>query len=175
MTKTLLPTLLLSSILMACSGGNNTVENSAIEKSSATTDQLTNEVEQSKALLLAKWQGPYQGVPAFDKVSLVGLSAAIEEGMKINLAEIEAIANNAESPTFENTIVAMEKTGYALDRVFTYYRIWSSNQSSPEFREIQAEMAPKLSAFFSKINQNQALFARVQAVYNSDEVKSLTP
>ncbi len=95
--------------------------------------------------------------------------------MKINLAEIEAIANNTAAPTFENTIVAMEKTGYDLGRVFTYYGIWSSNQSSPEFRKIQAEMAPKLSAFFSKIRQNEKLFTRVQAVYNSDEVKTLTP
>ena len=126
-------------------------------------------------MLLAKWQGPYQGVPAFDKVALIGLIPAIAEGMKINLAEIEAIANNSAAPTFENTIVAMEKTGYDLDRVFTYWGIWSSNQSSPEFRKIQAEMAPKLSAFFSKIRQNEKLFIRVQTVYNSDEAKTLTP
>ena len=164
-------------MLMACTGENTTVENTT-----AKTDKVEpkvaakiSEVEQSKALLLAKWEGPYQGVPEFDKVSLIGLIPAMEEGMKINLAEIDVIANNPEAPTFENTIVAMEKTGDDLGRVFTYYGIWSANKSSPEFRKIQAEMAPKLSAFSSKINQNKKLFARVAAVYNSDEVKTLTP
>ena len=58
-----------------------------------------------KDLLLAKWQGPYQGVPAFDKVTLAGLIPAMEQGMAANLAEIELIANNPQAPTFENTIV----------------------------------------------------------------------
>jgi len=179
MKKALISTFLLSSILMACTGENTAVENTIAkaektEKTEAKIVKNVNEVEQSKALLLEKWQGPYQGVPSFDKVSLIGLISAIEEGMKINLAEIETIANNPEAPTFENTIVAMEKTGDDLGRVFTYWGIWRSNQSSPEFREIESEMAPKLSAFNSKINQNEVLFARVQAVYNSDEVETLT-
>ncbi|MBU2926148.1 M3 family metallopeptidase [Colwellia sp. 1_MG-2023] len=177
MKKTIVSTFLLSSILMACTGTNSTVEKTAAEAKLAVMSAAENasDVEQSKALLLAKWEGPYQGVPAFDKVSLAGLIPAMEEAMKINLAEIDAIANNPQAPTFENTIVAMERTGKDLARVFTYYGIWRSNESSPEFREIQAKMAPTLSAFFSKINQNEALFARVQAVHNSDEVKSLTP
>lgn len=176
MKKTLLSTFLLSSLLMACTGENTAVENTTAKTDKAETKitENNNEVAQAKDLLLAKWQGPYQGVPEFDKVSLIGLIPAIEEGMKINLDEIDAIANNTEAPTFENTIVAMERTGSDLDRIFTYWGIWSSNQSSPEFRKIQAEMAPKLSAFFSKINQNEKLFNRVQAVYNSDEVKGLT-
>ncbi|MDP7591560.1 MAG: M3 family metallopeptidase [Litorilituus sp.] len=176
MKKTLLSTLLLSCLLTACNNEKITVENTSAKADNPhiTETEKADEIAQAKALLLAKWQGPYQGVPAFDKVTLKGLIPAIEEGMKINLAEIEAIAHNPDSPTFENTIVAMESTGKDLGRVFTYWGIWSSNQSSPEFREIQAEMAPRLSAFFSKINQNEKLFSRVQAVYNSDEVKSLT-
>jgi peptidyl-dipeptidase Dcp len=58
--------------------------------------------------------------------------------------------------------------------VFTYYGIWSSNNSTPEFRKIQQEMAPIISAFSSKIIQNKNLFERVQAVYRSEELKSLT-
>lgn len=177
MKKTIISTLILSSLLTACNNDDAAVENTVAKAENAQTEitEKVDEVAQAKALLLAKWEGPYQGVPAFDKVSLKGLIPAIEEGMKLNLAEIEAIANNPESPTFENTIVAMESTGDELGRVFTYWGIWSANQSSPEFRKIQAEMAPKLSAFFSKINQNEKLFSRVQAVYNSEEVKSLTP
>ena len=181
MNKKLISTLLLSSLLAACSEKSNTAENQVVDNTAAKPEQSQvsevtsdSEVEQAKALLLAKWQGPYQGVPAFDKVSLIGLIPAMEEAMATNLSEIDAIANNTAEPTFENTIVAMEKTGKDLDRVFTYYGIWRSNESTPEFRKIQEEMAPKLSAFFSKINQNAKLFSRVQAVNNSDVVKTLT-
>jgi peptidyl-dipeptidase Dcp len=174
MKKKLLSTVLLSSLLMACS--NNTVVESASISAQTSTGAAVNvnEIAPAKALLLAKWQGPYQGVPAFDKVSLIGLIPAMQAAMKINLAEIDVIANNTEAATFENTIVAMEKTGDDLARVFTYWRIWSNNQSSAEFRQIQQQMAPKLSAFFSKINQNEQLFSRIQTVYNSSDVKLLS-
>jgi peptidyl-dipeptidase Dcp len=177
MKKALLSTFLLSSVLMACTSDNTSVE------SKSTTDTKNkievavnaNKIEQAKALLLANWQGSYQGTPAFDRVSLLGLIPAIQAAMQMNLDEIDVIANNTHAPTFENTIVAMEKTGRDLERVMTYWGIWSSNKSSPEFRKIQAEMAPKLSGFFSKINQNKKLFTRIQTVYSSDEVKMLTP
>ncbi|MBL4764886.1 MAG: M3 family metallopeptidase [Colwellia sp.] len=175
MKKKLLSTVLLSSLLMACSSDNTAVESaSRSDTASKGVAVKVNEIAPAKALLLAKWQGPYQGVPAFDKVSLSGLIPAMQAAMKINLAEIDAIANNTEAATFENTIVAMEKTGDDLARVFTYWRIWSHNQSSAKFRQIQQQMAPKLSAFFSKINQNEKLFTRIQTVYNSDDVKLLS-
>ena len=126
-------------------------------------------------ILLAEWVGPYGGVPAFDKMDLVALKPALEAGMAENLAEIDAIANNPEPPTFDNTILAMERSGRDLDRVFSYWGIWSANRSSPEFREIQQEMAPKLSEFRSKITQNEKLFARIKSVYESEEMKSLRP
>jgi len=123
----------------------------------------------SDNVLLQPWTGPYGGLPAFDRMSLTDLKPALEQGMEANLAEIEAIANNPEAPTFENTIVAMERSGNDLGRVYSYYGIWSSNVSSPEFREIQAEMAPKLSEFNSKITQNEKLFARIKAVYEASK------
>lgn len=123
----------------------------------------------SDNVLLQPWTGPYGGLPAFDQMSLTDLKPALEQGMEANLAEIEAIANNPEAPTFENTIVAMERSGNDLGRVYSYYGIWSSNVSSPEFREIQAEMAPKLSEFNSKITQNEKLFARIKAVYEASQ------
>jgi len=125
--------------------------------------------------LLAEWTGPYGGVPAFDKMDLEALKPALEAGMAANLEEIAAIATNPEPPTFENTILAMERSGRVLDRVFTYWRIWGSNRSTPEFRKIQREMAPRLSEFRSKITQNAALFARIKAVYEAAETKSLRP
>jgi peptidyl-dipeptidase Dcp len=119
------------------------------------------------------WTGSYNGVPNFDAMTLEDLKPALNQAMAINLIEIENIANQSTSPNFDNTIVALERTGKVLDRVFTYYGIWSSNLSSPEFRNIQQEMAPIMSAFFSKVSQNQALFNRIKAVYENLESSTL--
>ena len=125
--------------------------------------------------LLAEWTGPFGGVPAFDRMQVADIKPALEAGMAANLAEIDAIVNDPAAPTFENTIVALEKAGDPLGRAFTYYGIWSNNMSSPEFREVQREMAPKLAEFNSKITQNAALFARVRAVYEGPEFATLRP
>ena len=129
----------------------------------------TNTNLMSDNLLIQEWTGPYEGVPAFDKMDVNSIKTAIEEGMELNLAEIEAIADNTEVSTFENTIVAMESAGKALDRVFKYYGIMSANTSSPEFRAVQTELAPKLSDFRSKISQNEKLFQRIKTVYEASK------
>jgi peptidyl-dipeptidase Dcp len=108
-------------------------------------------------------------------MDLAALKPALEMGMAKSLEEIDAIAGNPDPPTFENTIVAMEGSGRELDRVFSYWGIWRSNRSTPEFREVQNEMVPKLSEFQTKIIQNEKLFARIKAVYEGDEMKSLRP
>ncbi|MFQ5527932.1 MAG: M3 family metallopeptidase [Thermoanaerobaculia bacterium] len=126
-------------------------------------------------VLLEEWTGPYGGVPAFDKMAIEDLKPALEAGMAENLEEIDVIAGNPEPPTFENTILAMERAGRDISRVFTYWGIWRSNRSTPEARKVQQEMAPKLSEFGSKITQNQALFDRIRAVYESEEKEALRP
>lgn len=147
--KTICTALLISFLFLGSCTTN--------EKESMNTDNI----------LMTEWTGPYGGVPAFDKMNLADVKPALEKGMEMSLAEIDEIANNPEAPTFENTIVAMERSGKELDRVFTYYGILSSNMSSPEFREIRTEMAPKLSEYTSKISQNAKLFERIKAVYES--------
>ena len=133
----------------------------------------TNSTTGQDNILLQEWTGPYGGVPAFDKMEVADIQSAVEYGMEENLKEIEAIANNEAAPTFENTIEAMERSGAYLDRVFSYYGILSSNMSSPEFREVQAVLAPKLSEFSSKINQNEALFKRIKTVYDNAQENPL--
>jgi len=127
----------------------------------------TNLKNNTNNILLKEWTGPYDGTPAFDKMQISDIKDAIEKGMALNLEEIDAIANNEEAPTFENTIEAMERAGSDLGRVFTYYGTFGSNVSSPEFREVQRELAPKLSEFNSKISQNAKLFERIKTVYES--------
>ncbi len=116
--------------------------------------------------ILAEWTGPFDGVPAFDKVKLDDLKPALEWGMHVQLKEIDVITANSEAPTFANTFIPLERAGAELDQAFTYWGIWSSNNSSPEFRAIQTEMGPKISEFSSKITQNEALFKRIETVYN---------
>lgn len=127
----------------------------------------SNEIRTYTNPLLKEWTGPYGGVPAFDQMNIDDIMPAFEKGMAENLADIEAIANNPEPPTFENTIVALEKSGQALSRGFPYFGVWSSNVSSGEFRKIQGQLAPKFSEMSSKIQQNKKLFQRVKAVYEN--------
>ena len=125
--------------------------------------------------LLENWAGPYGGVPPFDRVKIEYFKPALETAMAENLLEVERIANDKAAPTFANTIVAMERAGQTLDRVSTIYGVWGSTMANPEFQVVQREMAPKLAAFNDKIAQNEPLFKRVQAVYNSPAKKKLTP
>src|SRR5437762_12346192 len=93
--------------------------------------------------LLGEWAGPYGGVPPFDKVQIALFKPALEAAMAENLKEIDNITRVRSAPTFENTIVTLEKAGHTFDRVATVYGIWSGTMSSPDFQVVQREMAPK--------------------------------
>ena len=123
--------------------------------------------------MLKPWEGPYQGIPAFDRVKVADVKPAMLKAMELSLEEMEAIASNSEPPTFENTIEEMERSGAPLDRAFAYYGVFSSNLSSPEFREVQSELAPLFSEFQSKITQNEALFQRVKTIYKNSKDEPL--
>ena len=125
--------------------------------------------------LLVKWTGPYGGVPPFDKVRVEHFKPALEAAMEEARREIAAIANEPAAPTFENTIAAMESAGKTLDDVETLYGIWNSTLSGPELQAIQREMAPKMAAFSDEITQNEKLFQRIEAVYQSPDKAKLTP
>ncbi|HKQ53959.1 MAG TPA: M3 family metallopeptidase, partial [Pyrinomonadaceae bacterium] len=125
--------------------------------------------------LLAKWSGPYGGVPPFDQVKVADFKPALEAAMAERLTEVERLAASTEKPTFENTIAALERTGRALDRVQTVYGVWGSTMNGPEFQTVQREMAPRLAAFNDRITQNEPLFRRIEAVYNSPDKSKWTP
>ena len=115
----------------------------------------------------------FGGVPAFDKMSPELVKEAMLKGMEMSLEDIDKIANNLDAPTFENTIEEMERSGKLLNDVKSYYGILSSNMSSPEFRKIQSELAPKLSEYSSLISQNEKLFKRVSAIYEDSKTNPL--
>src|SRR5262249_7888537 len=114
---------------------------------------------------------PYQA-PPFDKIKDSDFQPAIEEGMKQELVEVEAIANSSAPPTFANTFEAMEKSGQLLRRVQRVFGGLAQSNTNPALQKIQTEMAPKLSRHRDAIVLNPKLFARVRAVYDQrDKLK----
>ncbi len=141
-----------------------------LQANSQEQNQATNTMDN---ILLAEWSGPYAGVPAFDKMKVELVKPAMLKAMDAHLAEIDKITQNPEPATFANTIVPFEDSGDLLSRVFTYYGIFSSNISSPEFREVQRELSPEISEYSSKISQNTALFERIKTVYENSQENPL--
>ena len=141
----------------------------------ANTTTNTSHAVTDENPLLANWEGPYGGVPPFDRVQIPLFKPALEAAMAERLAEIQKIAGDPAPPTFDNTIVALERTGRTIDRVETLYGVWGSTMASPEYQVVQREMAPRLAAANDEITQNEALFKRIEAVYNSPEKAKLKP
>lgn len=111
--------------------------------------------------------------PDFNKIKFEHFAPAFERGMAEHMAEIEAIANNSEQPTFENTIVAMEKSGAILNRVSSVFYNLSSSHSNDDIRALQAELAPKMAAHSDNISLNANLFARVKSLYEQRDELNL--
>ena len=107
----------------------------------------------------------YFKYPPFDKIKNAHYAPAFGKGMEEQLAEIEAIADQSDAPTFENTIVAMEKSGQMLNRVATVFYSLASAHTNDSLEVIRSEMAPKLSAHSDKILLNSKLFDRIRTLY----------
>lgn len=149
---------------------------SALAQSTPSNPAATGgQVQISLPPLLAEWPGPYGGVPPFEQVRVADFTGAFEAAMQATRAEIKAITENPAPPTFANTIAALEASGRAFGRVRAVYGVWRSNLSSTEFQVVEREMEPKLAAFEDELTQNEPLFRRIEAVYQSDEKARLTP
>ena len=107
----------------------------------------------------------YMKYPEFDKIKNKHYTPAFEKGMADHMAEIDAIAERADSPTLENTIISMEKSGALLDRVATVFFSLTSANTNDAMEKIRSEMAPKLSAHSDQILLNGKLFHRVKTIY----------
>ncbi len=111
---------------------------------------------------------PYH-VPPFDQIKVEHFMPAFEQGMAEHKKEVEAIANNPEAPTFENTIEALEKSGALLNRVANVFFNLTGTISNEEIRKIQSEISPKLSQHQDDIYLNDKLFKRIEAIYEQRE------
>ncbi len=113
--------------------------------------------------------------PDFLKISDVDYAPAFEQAMDIHNAEVAAIVNNPEAPTFDNTIVALETSGRMLNRVAAVFYALTGANTNDTLQAVDTEISPKLSAHGDAITLNPELFARVKAVYNNRARMSMTP
>ncbi|HWZ64075.1 MAG TPA: M3 family metallopeptidase [Steroidobacteraceae bacterium] len=113
--------------------------------------------------------------PQFDKVHDADYLPAIEAGMRAQLKEVAAIAHNRQPPTFDNTIVALERSGQLLDRATTVFYNLSSCNTDPAMQKVETQVAPKLAAHQDAIFLDPALWARVDALYQKRASLKLDP
>ena len=123
--------------------------------------------------LLSEFNTPHNIAP-FADITIDNYRAGMLLGMDEQKKEIEAITNNGEAPTFENTVVALDQCGQLLRKVRGTFSPLSSSNSTEEMRALQKEMSPLFSAHNDDIYLNEQLFARVKAVYDSRESLTLT-
>ncbi|RZK79077.1 MAG: peptidyl-dipeptidase Dcp [Pedobacter sp.] len=141
----------------------------AIFSACNSTDKQANSASDSIATsnpFLTESKLPYQA-PDFTQIKNADFEPAFNEGMKLHLKEIEKIANNTDAPTFENTLVAMERSGALLSRVNNIFSLLSGANTNDTLQKLQEVIAPKLAAHQDAISLNPALFKRIETIYNS--------
>ncbi|MEX0343085.1 MAG: M3 family metallopeptidase [Erythrobacter sp.] len=137
-------------------------------------DTATSESTQWAAAYFANDSTLPFKAPAFDKISEDAYLPAFETGMAIHKGEIDAIINNPAAPTFENTIVALEKSGRMLTRVARVFFALTGSNTTDRLDDINTEISPKLTAHGDSITLNPELFARVKAVYDNRASMTMT-
>ena len=122
--------------------------------------------------LLGEYNTPHQ-TPPFDQIKVEHYVPAFEEAIKRSRADVDAIVNNEEAPTFENTIVALDRNGALLARVSGAFYNVNAAETNDEMQAVAQQVSPMLADLSNDINLNEVLFARVKAVYDQKEQLSL--
>ena len=125
--------------------------------------------------LLAPWTGPYGGVPPFNKVKVADFKPALVKGMDLARKDFTAIAETKDAPTFDNVTAAYEDAARPFGRAAGIFGTYTSTMNDKATQKIEKEMAPKMAAFADEVTQNEALFAKVKAVYEGRTKAKLTP
>ena len=128
--------------------------------------------EKSSNPFLSEYDTPF-GVPPFEQIKPEHYKPAFEQGMKEQMAEIDAIVNNPEAPTFENTIVALDQSGQLLNKVSYVFFGQTNANTNDSLQALSREMSPLLSKHGDDITMNAGLFARVKAVRESADTANL--
>lgn len=122
--------------------------------------------------LLVTWETPY-GLPPFDQIRAEHYAAAMETAMAEHRAEIDAIANNPQAATFENTIAALDRSGQAFKRVAGVFLNLTASETSPELQAAERELMPVLAAHDNWLNLHEGLFRRVDSLYQKKDTLKL--
>jgi len=130
-------------------------------------------LKQEENPLFSEFDTPFQ-VPPFDKIQEEHYLPAFKEGMEQENMEIDAIVNNPEAPTFENTIEAVESTGSLLRKVGNVFYVLNGSMTNDNMQEIAKEVAPLESKHQDNIRLNEKLFQRIKAVYEQKDKLDLT-
>ncbi|MCB0494960.1 MAG: M3 family metallopeptidase [Cyclobacteriaceae bacterium] len=134
----------------------------------------TNDEQMNENPLLSTWNTPF-GVPPFDQIKDSDYLPAFKEAMAEHKKEVDAIINNKEEPTFDNVILALERSGDLLVRISNVFYAVNSANSTDSTREIAKIIAPELSSHYDDINLSEELFAKVKAVYDHKDHFELNP
>ncbi|RWN36962.1 M3 family metallopeptidase [Mesorhizobium sp.] len=121
---------------------------------------------------LTTWQGPL-GLPDFTRIGEGDFSPVFDAALKAHEAEIEAISGNAETPTVENTLAALELGGEALDHVSSIFWCRAGAHTNEAIQALERDISPKMSRHFSAISMNERLFARIDDLYQRRETLKL--
>lgn len=157
--------LLLAAInLLLIPGNTNNSLAQSIGETTVDTDTI----------LLQPWTGPYGGIPPWHRVRPDEFPAAFEAAIQLAENDIAEISENSEPPTFANTIQALENSGKTLDRLQSIFGVHSGNLNVGPMPDIQKTVMPRLAAHSDSVYQNEKLFARIKAVYESDEMKGFS-
>ncbi|WP_146528261.1 M3 family metallopeptidase [Novipirellula artificiosorum] len=124
--------------------------------------------------MLKPWTGPYGGVPPWNLVRTDEFLGAFDIAIAEAKDEITGIADQSDPATFENTIVALEKSGKTLQRLETLFDVHASNLNVGPIPDLERTVAPQLSEYRDSIYQNSALFKRIETIYQSDAMDSFT-
>ncbi|MGD9346491.1 MAG: peptidase M3, partial [Candidatus Aminicenantes bacterium] len=137
------------------------------------TEDVAEEAAINGNPFFSEWSTPFK-VPPFDKIKPEHYIPAYEKGMEEQKAEIDEIVNNPEAPTFDNTIGALDRSDKLFSNVSRVFGGLSGANTNDELKEIQKEMAPRLSAHRDEINLNKKLFERIKTVYDQREGQDYT-
>ncbi|MFY8062620.1 MAG: hypothetical protein ACOVN2_02825, partial [Usitatibacteraceae bacterium] len=124
--------------------------------------------------LLSPWAGPHGGLPPLGNVDIAALEEAIRAAIELKRGEVNSIASNIAPPTFANTAEALEDSGRALSRVLCVFRVYANSQSLGDMSTVAQRVPPLVAALEDEIAHDERLFARLNAVWNSDELARLT-
>lgn len=141
---------------------------------SACQEKENSEVMNDNVFLISEYSTPHGTFP-FDKLKLSDYLPAVKEGIRLHDAEIDAIVKNPEAPTFENTIVALERSGSVLSRVqYIFYNLLEA-ETCAEMDSLSEEISPLETEHSNNVSLNAELFKRVKAVYEQKDALELTP